>query len=76
MRQEILAEDLGFVAGLLIGALGIFGLEVERGNFQRSGEARQAVLRRIRAHRLLPSPKTLNERPGLWLCFSWTGKVG
>jgi hypothetical protein len=32
----------------------IFEVEVERGRFQRFAEVRQALLRLIRAHRLLP----------------------
>jgi hypothetical protein len=35
------------------GIRGIFGLEVERGRFQRFAEVRQAFLRLIRAHRFL-----------------------
>jgi len=31
-----------------------FGVEVERGRFQRFAEVRQAFLRLIRAHRFLP----------------------
>jgi len=33
---------------------GIFGVEVAKGCFQRFGEARQAFLRLIGAHRFLP----------------------
>ncbi len=39
----------------LVGIRRIFGLEVERGRFQRSGKARQPVLRLIRANRFLPA---------------------
>jgi len=38
----------------LAGIQGIFGVEVERGRFQPLGEARQAVLRVIGAHRFPP----------------------
>ena len=38
------------------GIRGIFGVEVARARFQRFGEARQAFLRLIRAHRFLPPP--------------------
>jgi hypothetical protein len=52
--KGILAQDLGFVlGGFSAGIRGILGIAVERGRFQRSGEALQEVLRLIRAHRLL-----------------------
>jgi hypothetical protein len=55
LGQGILAQDLGFVWGAFsAGIRGIFGLEVERGRFQRFAEVRQAFLRLIRAHRFLP----------------------
>jgi hypothetical protein len=39
---------------LFSGVSGVFGVEVERGRFQRFAEVRQAFLRLIRAHRFLP----------------------
>jgi len=53
--QGILAQVLGFVLGAFsAGIRGILGIGVERGRFQRSGEALEAVLRLIWAHRFLP----------------------
>ena len=43
------------------GIRGIFGLEVERGCFQRFGKARQVFLRLIRAHRFLPPPSAYHK---------------
>jgi hypothetical protein len=44
--KGILAQDLGFVLrAFSAGIRGIFGLEAERGRFQRFAEVRQAFLR-------------------------------
>jgi hypothetical protein len=48
------------------GIRGIFRVEVARGCFQRFGEARQAFLRLIGAHRFLPRP--------VFLIFTTEGK--
>ncbi|MDP3038651.1 MAG: hypothetical protein Q8O18_02120, partial [Deltaproteobacteria bacterium] len=53
--KGFLAQDLGFVLGRFQRGFGrILGVEVERRRFRPLGEARQAFLRLIRAHRFLP----------------------
>jgi hypothetical protein len=53
-QRNIGARSWVYFEGFSAGIRGIFGVEVERGRFQRFAEVRQAFLRLIGAHRFLP----------------------
>jgi len=54
VSREIAHKILSLFGGHFSGDSGDFGVEVERGRFQRFAEVRQAFLRLIWAHRFLP----------------------
>ena len=71
--KGFLSEHLAVVGGFSAGVRGNWGVEVRRGRFQLFGEAPQAFLRLILAHRFLPPPILLLF---LWLKVSIPGIVG